>query len=503
MKPFVTVVDGPHHAGDQVLAGVRSRVPNVLDLFGSSCSEVLFDDGSTVAVATLADDGCRVAASLAARGLEAGDRIAVWHLNGLPYLRMLAACAAGGFVAVSINTRYSATEAARLIRRSGSRLVVVDRARRPLVPDGVDALGGDDVDAMRMQPAAEPVGGPDAPFVVFTTSGTTNEPKMVLHLQRSIAVHARDVARSFPMNSNDIALIAMPLCGVFGMTAFTSAVAGGASIVMPAMFDAESTGGLIAEHAVTTVHGSDDMFHRLLEAGADLASIRAGGYGRFNTSLDGIVQRCEAAGAKLLGLYGMSEVQALFAGRNPNDEVATRWPGGGRLMSPEASYRVVDGELHVKGPSLFAGYLTEGGECVDADLTDSAFEGDWFCTGDLAEPDGDRSFTYIARMGDAMRLGGFLVAPSEIEQALMEIDGVEDAQVVAVDRPSGARPVAFVIASGPVHEQAAIEHCASRLARYKVPVRVTAIDAFPTTPSANGNKIQKAKLRSLAESLLT
>jgi fatty-acyl-CoA synthase len=63
--------------------------------------------------------------------------------------------------------------------------------------------------------------------------------------------------------------------------------------------------------------------------------------------------------------------------------------------------------------------------------------------------------------------------------------------------------VAFVIASGPVHEQAAIEHCASLLARYKVPVRVTAIDAFPTTPSANGNKIQKAKLRSLAESLLT
>ena len=72
---------------------------------------------------------------------------------------------------------------------------------------------------------------------------------------------------------------------------------------------------MIAERGVTVVNGSDDMFHRLLLAGADLRTIRLAGYARFNSSLDGIVARAEAAGATLAGLYGMSEVQALFAGR--------------------------------------------------------------------------------------------------------------------------------------------------------------------------------------------
>ena len=101
-----------------------------------------------------------------------------------------------------------------------------------------------------------------------------------------------------------------------------------------------------------------------------------------------------------------------------------------------------------------------------------------------------------------MRLGGFLVSPAEVEQVLLQLDGVDAAQVVAVDRPGGARPVAFVVAPGGVDESAAIIHCHERLARYKVPVRVIAIDEFPTTPSANGTKIQKVKLRAIAATAL-
>jgi len=299
------------------------------------------------------------------------------------------------------------------------------------------------------------------------------------------------------MSPDDIVLAVMPFGGTFGLTSLTAALAGSCKIVVT-NFDAEATGDLIADRRVTVVNGSDDMFHRLLERGADLSSIRLGGYGRFNTSLDGIVARAAGAGATLTGLYGMSEVQALFSLRDPSGDAADRSRAGGTLVSPRAAYRIVDGELQLRGPSLFAGYLAEGGATIDHDLTSRHFDDGWFRTGDLAEPDGDDRFEYVARIGDVLRLGGFLVSPAEVEAVLLQIDGVLAAQVVAVDRPGGARPVAFVIAPDGVDEADTIGHCRELLARYKVPVRVITIEEFPTTASANGTKIQKNKLRAIA-----
>ncbi|MBT5276658.1 hypothetical protein [Ilumatobacter sp.] len=231
----------------------------------------------------------------------------------------------------------------------------------------------------------------------------------------------------------------------------------------------------------------------------------------FANQTDGtFVERAAAVGATLTGLYGMSEVQALFTLRDPNGDATDRTRAGGTMASPDASYRVVDGELQLRGPSLFAGYLAEGGERVDADLTAQHQDSGWFRTGDLAEPNGDRGFEFIARMADVLRLGGFLVSPTEIEAVLVDDSQVLAAQVVAVDMPSGARPVAFVVLNNDpastsaehFDEAAAIERCRDQLARYKVPVRVLVVDEFPTTPGPNGTKVQKAKLRQLAASAL-
>ncbi|MCB1525568.1 MAG: acyl-CoA synthetase, partial [Rhodoblastus sp.] len=104
------------------------------------------------------------------------------------------------------------------------------------------------------------------------------------------------------------------------------------------------------------------------------------------------------------------------------------------------------------------------------------------------------------RAGDAMRLGGFLVGPGEIEDELKACEGVADAQVVAVDIGTQARCAAFVIAKPGAAPQEAelIAHVRTRLAGYKVPARIFFIDAFPVTDSANGVKIQRAKLRAMA-----
>ena len=457
-----------------------------VDLVADSASTLVTDDGEEVAADALVDQGLRVAAWLHDLGVRAGDRVAVRMPNQLDYLRLLIAAAAAGAVIVSVNTRYGLDEVTELVERSGARLIEhLDPSWVGQDPIAIDAR----------------VSTPDSPFVVFTTSGTTSRPKMVLHRQRSIVDHAHDVAAGFGLRPSDVVLAVMPWCGTFGLASLTGALAAGSRILV-ADFDVAHTATVIERERVTCVNGSDDMFHRLLVHGADVSSIRLAGVARFNTSLDGVVGRADMVGATLTGLYGMSEVQALYSLRDPAGAVGERERAGGALVSPAAAYRVVDDELQLRGPSLFAGYLAEGGAAIDEDLTARHFDDGWFRTGDLATAEDDRSFEYVSRMGDVLRLGGFLVSPAEIEGVLMEIDGIEEAQVIAVDRPEGARPVAFVIAPDGVDEQETIRRCRDRLARYKVPIRVLVLDEFPTTPSANGTKIQKVKLRELADGVV-
>jgi fatty-acyl-CoA synthase len=104
-------------------------------------------------------------------------------------------------------------------------------------------------------------------------------------------------------------------------------------------------------------------------------------------------------------------------------------------------------------------------------------------------------------MGDVLRLGGFLVSPAEIESHLLDHASVADVQVVGASTPNGIRPVGFVTLrpGQPFDEAALIQHCVSGLAKFKAPLRIIPVEAFPTTQSANGTKIQRGKLREMAE----
>jgi len=103
-------------------------------------------------------------------------------------------------------------------------------------------------------------------------------------------------------------------------------------------------------------------------------------------------------------------------------------------------------------------------------------------------------------MGDVLRLSGFLVNPLEIEAHVQKMPGIANCQTIAVPRTDGVRAVAFVILQpgAALDEAAVIAHCRQGLANYKVPLRVFAIDDFPKTPSPNGFKIQRNKLRDMA-----
>ena len=157
------------------------------------------------------------------------------------------------------------------------------------------------------------------------------------------------------------------------------------------------------------------------------------------------------------------------------------------------------GELWIDAPSRFVEYLE------DPAATARVFDADgMFRTGDLGRLAGD-GFVFEARIGDAMRLGGFLVSPEEIEAVIQAQPGVAGVQVVAASNgESDPVPVAFVRpAAGTALDEAALRaRCREQLARFKVPARIVAVDAFPTVDGPNGPKVQRVRLREMAQTLL-
>ena len=499
----------------------------------------------TLSFAELLDCSARAAQGLADLGVGAGDRVALWLPNLPAYPILYFACARLGAIAVAVNTRYRAVEVAEIVGRSGAKVLACAPGFRridflPILaeidPAALDRLAaivivGDEpasvpaaIARLRRVPFERLVSRPrcainhalaSAPCNIFTTSGTTSAPKFVLHRQGAIAGHAQQVARSFGFAAPEtLSLAILPLCGVFGFNQTLATLAAGRPSVLVESYEIEEIARLIVHHKPTTMFGSDDMYARLLDLVPGrwpFRSIKWAGYAAFNASLEDLPERAQPRGLRLTGLYGMSEVQALYARQPLNAPVGRRKLGGGIPTSPLGHVRVRDpetgellgpgrpGALECAGPSLMVGYYRNEKATAEAMTPDG-----YVRTGDLAELDGKGGFTFLSRMGDVLRLSGFLTNPLEIETHIQKLPAISACQTIAVARPEGVRAVSFVVLApgAALDEAAVIAHCKHGLANYKVPLRVFAVDDFPRTPSPNGLKIQLGKLREMAERLL-
>jgi fatty-acyl-CoA synthase len=497
-----------------------------------------------ISFAALDHESRRVAHGLADLGIEPGDRVALWLPNTPTWLALHFACALLGAIAVAVNTRFRSAEIADIIARSGARILVLwpgfrlidfmaileavdgaslDRLERIIVygenADTPALFHGKRVLAYQSLRERPPyhgdLGGGSVGSNIFTTSGTTKAPKFVLHDHSSVVSHARNVARNFGYDApGSVILQSLPLCGVFGFSQAMACLAAGRPMVMQPTFEAESAADLIIKHRVTAFNGSDEMMARLLAVSSEAApfpSLRFCGLAAFNPTMNTIVAQAEERGVRLVGLYGASEVQALFARQDPGSPAVIRGRPGGFPIGADYAVRVRDpdtgaeqppgrsGELELKGPSAMAGYF--GDEAATA----RAVTGDgWLRTGDLGHVLDDGSFIFETRMGDVLRLGGYLVAPTEIEAYIQRHPTIEACQIVGVAGADGLTPVAFVtLRAGASFDEAGLRRfCADGLARFKVPARIFALDAFPMTASANGSKVQRAKLRAIAQARL-
>jgi len=512
----------------------------------------LHEGAAAFSFADIARASRHVASGLHRLGVGRGDKVAIWLPDTVAWPIVFLACARLGAVGVAVNTRFRSHEVGDILKRSEARVLVlwpgfkgIDFAAilGDVEPAALSALravvlygGAPDAGppdntpaawrppqgkqtvwyaALAASPAltdAEGAHHPDAACLIFTTSGTTRAPKFVQHSLRTLSEHAHDVCRGFEVDGNSALLMTVPFCGVFDFMQAMAALLADCRLCIAPVFDAAQAAAAIERHGVTHLIGADSMFDQLLAVrDGPFPTLRHCAYGAFSPSLADIGQRAARRGLALRGLYGSSEVQALFSVQDLSLDGEQRVLAGGRPVSPRAAVRARDvdsgvilphgpvGELEIRGPSVMLGYA--GNE----EATRAAFTADgWFRTGDSGYTLADGRFVYLTRLGDALRLSGFLVAPAEIEAVIMGFAGVADCQVVGVTTLSGVKPFAFVLLhpGAALDEQALIGHCRARMAAYKVPVRTVAIDAFPVTQSANATKVQKNRLQQMATDIL-
>lgn len=456
-------------------------------------------------------------------------------------METFAACGRLGAVVFAANPRLRAAEMAEIFVRLRPRALIRrsvhgDLSFAELVEAAATSAGGRPPIEIVCNPSGREPGGivtPDrliaegtsceipetrpaeaSPLAMFATSGTTSAPKYVVHSHRSVVVHAADVARRFDMSAEDAVMLQLlPCCGVFGFCQAMAALAAGRPTILLPTFTPDAAVEAIRSHSVTHFNAADETIATLADAASpgDLATLRLVGAASFNQGPEMLARLAETHRLPLVGLYGMSEVQALFAARGLQDPASSRFAPGGRPVSRSAGIRIRDpdtgklaetgeaGEIEIRGPSLFSEYRD------DVSATGAAMSSDGFVrTGDLGRLDGDGGFTFLARMGDALRLGGFLVHPAEIAGFICSIPGVTDCQVVGVRAGGRMRAVAFVIPASPgaFAPDAIVAECCMKLAPYKVPVLVHALEEFPAVESPNGVKVRRAELRRLAEDIL-
>ena len=484
-----------------------------------------------------------LSAGLRALGVAHGDRLAIWLPNVPLWVALQLACARLGAIVVAVNTRFKSSELGDVLGRSGAKLLVywpafrgmaftgiLDGVERACLRDlrhivaysedgeiphavcGLPVIGSNVLLRENMQSPAAGVAQDGC--VLFTTSGTTSRPKLVLHTQQSIASHAVNTAQALGYDApGTVIKVVTPLCGVSGYGMPFAALAACAPCVLTPAFEVRESLGLIRTHRVTHVHANHEIIRRWLEnltAADDISSLKMVNCG---SGTAGVFERAASQGIALQSIYGSSEMQARFSRQRHEIAPERALQAGGFPIAPAARIRVAGindsdtgrilphgekGELQFCAPSQMLMYFGDTAATARG-LTDDGY----VRSGDCGYMRADGSFVLEARIGDVLKLSGFMVSPAEIEALVLTYPGVAQCQVVGMQSERGTRAVAFVQCDGDFAEAAVMHFCAQRIARYKVPARIIRLDEFPMTAGANAPKVQKNKLREMAQTILS
>ena len=485
----------------------------------------------------------RFASSLAARGINRNDTVAVLLPNIPEMLEVHFAVPMAGAVLNALNTRLDYATLLFMLRHGEAKLLIIDSEYSPLaeklktdLPELI-IIGVHDHQA---DTPANPAtwmdyevlinqGDPNFEWLMPVdewnaialnyTSGTTGDPKGVVYHHRGAAVNAISNILEWDMPKHAVYLWTLPLFHCNGWCfPWTVAARAGVNVCLR-KFEAQHVLDLIAKEKVTHYCGAPIVQSALASAPAEW---RAGIAHRVSTMVAGappspaVIAQMAAMGFDLTHVYGLTEVYgpatvcakqtdwhdldpAVQAQLNARQGVRYHLQADVAVMDPETMQAVpADGET--LGEIMFRGNICMKGYLKNPKATEAAFAGGWFHTGDLAVMSPDGYVRIKDRSKDIIISGGENISSIEVEDAIYQHPAVAAVAVVATpDAKWGEVPCAFVeLRSGAVvTEQEMIAHCKLHLAGFKVPKRVV----FKELPKTSTGKIQKFALREEAGSI--
>jgi long-chain acyl-CoA synthetase len=462
-------------------------------------------DGRSISYAEMLARIDAMTTSLIARGVEAGDRVALISPNCPEYLELVVAATEPGAMTVLINPRLTAAEIGLILDDCRPALLVVHDSLKALVTGRTEPVCG----------YADLLGAPSRrnpdradefqPFAIHYTSGTTGKPKGVPVTHRSRILSFFGMASEFGCYGADDHFLALaPFCHGAGLTFALGSLYTGGTVTIMDRYDASAVVNSLASGAITGIFVVPTHFHRMFELPpAQRASLK-------NHRLKALI--CNAAPLKqpdkvrviemfgdgvLFECYGATESGIVTTMRPQyhllkQDCVGTPFAATEVELRDDAGNPVSDGEvgeLFSRSPYLFDGYWER------PEASAEAIHGDWVTVGDMARRDSDGFYYIVDRKKDMVISGGINVYPREIEAVLLNLPGIIDCAVVGVPDPQWGERIHAELVAAPGHslDIAAIEQaCREQLAGYKQPRSWRIVAQLPR--NANG-KILKREIR--------
>ena len=514
--------------------------------------------GATTTYRTLADEVVKGAAALVALGVQPGDRVAIALPNCTQHLAAFYAVLRIGAVVVEHNPTYSADELAHQLADSGATVALVWTKAVPAVLEARDRTALRHVVAVdlahdlplisrfalrlpvaKAQRTAAAMRGPvpaDVPLwhrlvraatplpaehpqpassdvaLLQYTGGTTGTPKAAVLTHRNLVVNAEQGHLwTKHRRGKETVYGVLPFFHAFGLTlclSYSMRIA--ATLVVLPSFDPALVLAAQRRRPGTFIPAVPPMLDRLVTA-AEAAGVSLRSFTRAISGAMALpaatAQRWEeATGGLVVEGYGMTETSPVALG-NPFD--ATRRPGALGVPFPGTEVRVVSqsdvtvdvppgepGELLVRGPQVFTGYWNRPDETAEQLVADG-----WLRTGDVVRVDDDGFVLLVDRIKEMIVTGGFKVYPSQVEDHLRTMPGIQDVAVVGV--PGGVMGesvvAALVLRDGHDVDLAAVrEWCGRKVARYAVPRRIVVL---PDLPRSQVGKVLRRVVRDQVLSL--
>lgn len=454
--------------------------------------------------ASLWDAAGRVANSVAGATRSpdlAGARVAFLVPPGFPYVATLLGIWRVGGVGVPLAVSHPPPELAYVLDDTRPKALVfhpalADRVKPLARERGIARLPTTEALAPHGPTGPDGVAAPSGPALILYTSGTTGRPKGVVHTHATLGAQIESLVEAWGWTENDHILEVLPLHHVHGIVnVLLSALWSGAVCQILPAFDAGEAWRRIARGDLTLFMAVPTVYRRLIDAwegaGEDEREAMSEGCRRMRLMVSGsaalpvdtLERWREISGHTLLERYGMTEIGMALS--NPLD--GERVPGHVGRPLPGVRVRVVDeeerevgvgepGELHVRGPGVFREYWER------PDDTREAFTDGWFRTGDRVV-ETERGFRILGRESvDIIKSGGEKISALEVEEVLRTHGAVADCAVVGVPDPEWGERVSAMIVLRRGHRLKLDELRAwgkERLAPYKVPAALLAVDGLP------------------------